>query len=73
MNKQIFISVLLSLFGMIVIAQENNIPLRVFNTTRIIDAPPVIDGIPDDEAWEIVEWSGDFTQKEPYEYGFQSN
>ncbi len=68
MNKQIFISVLLSLFGMIVIAQENNIPLRVFNTTRIIDAPPVIDGIPDDEAWEIVEWSGDFTQKEPYEY-----
>jgi len=66
--KQTFLSVLLFLVGLATIAQEHNIPKRAYNTNRIIGIPPVIDGLVDDDAWELVEWSGDFTQKEPYEF-----
>ncbi len=41
---------------------------RVYTTSRIIDTPPTIDGIINEEVWDIVPWSGDFTQQEPYEY-----
>ncbi len=54
--------------GFIVPAQENIIHERVYNTTRIIGSSPVIDGLINDEAWEQVDWSGDFTQREPFEF-----
>jgi len=38
-----------------------------YTTQRITDKSPVIDGIMDDESWDIVEWGGDFIQQEPYE------
>ena len=66
--KQFLLFVLLFLVGLVTIAQEYNIPQRVYKTNRIIGAPPVIDGFIDDDAWELVDWSGDFTQKEPYEF-----
>lgn len=68
MAKQIFISILLCIYGLFLHAQENIIPIREYSTKRIIGASPSIDGIADDKAWEMVEWSGDFTQKDPYEY-----
>ena len=41
---------------------------RVYNTARVVGESPVIDGLIDEEVWDIVSWSGDFTQREPYEY-----
>ncbi len=40
---------------------------RVFQTARIGDAPPAIDGSVDDSVWDGVEWAGDFIQREPAE------
>ncbi len=40
---------------------------RVYTTARVSGEEPIIDGILDDPAWEQVEWSGDFTQIQPYE------
>jgi hypothetical protein len=42
--------------------------LRIYHTNRFIGDPPVIDGYVDEEAWNVVEWNGGFTQQEPYEY-----
>lgn len=38
---------------------------KLYYTEKIIDHPPKIDGIIDDDAWKLVEWSGDFTQWMP--------
>jgi len=40
----------------------------VYNTSRIVGVPPVIDGNIDEKVWQSVDWSGDFTQRSPYEY-----
>ena len=40
---------------------------REYTTARISGESPVIDGNLDDPAWERVDWSGGFTQIEPYE------
>ncbi len=40
---------------------------RIYNTSRISDEPPVIDGFFNDNAWNTVQWSGDFRQIQPYE------
>jgi hypothetical protein len=42
--------------------------LRVYHTSRLKGQTPEIDGIIDEDAWELVVWSGNFTQQEPYEY-----
>jgi hypothetical protein len=42
-------------------------PLRIYNTTRLTTAAPVIDGILDDACWKTGEWAGDFTQWVPRE------
>ena len=34
-------------------------------TTKKTVSPPVIDGFINEDAWNAVEWSGDFTQREP--------
>jgi hypothetical protein len=66
--KQLLLFILMLFISYAAIAQENKIAERVYNTSRVIGAPPVIDGYADDDAWETVDWSGDFTQREPYEY-----
>jgi len=38
---------------------------RVYTTQRTIGPAPVVDGRLDDTAWEIVDWTGDFVQREP--------
>jgi hypothetical protein len=40
---------------------------RSYTTKRIIDKAPIIDGYADDEAWNIVEWAGGFTQHDPFD------
>lgn len=39
----------------------------MYETKQIQGKAPVIDGFIDDEVWDLVEWSGDFVQQEPYE------
>ena len=40
-------------------------PQRFYETERIVGDVPVMDGSPDDAAWDAVEWSGDYTQFRP--------
>ena len=42
-------------------------PVRVYNTTRLSTAKPVIDGKLDDDCWKTGEWGGNFTQWIPKE------
>ena len=52
-----------------VLAQEisiDKIPKRVY-TTKPLKAIPVIDGDVSDDAWNVVEWSSDFTERVPDE------
>ena len=42
-------------------------PRRVYVTQRLNGAPVVVDGRLDDPAWNLVEWSGGFVQREPTE------
>lgn len=41
--------------------------VRIYNTNRVYETVPEIDGLLNDSIWSLTEWSGDFTQKEPYE------
>ncbi len=50
-------------------AQEtsiNKIPKRIY-TTKKLKKVPVIDGVISEDAWDVVEWSSDFTEKMPDE------
>ncbi|MCB2194621.1 MAG: carbohydrate binding family 9 domain-containing protein [Bacteroidetes bacterium] len=38
---------------------------KVYNTHRIVNEPPRIDGMIDPEIWDIVEWSNGFVQRSP--------
>ncbi|WP_026776504.1 DUF5916 domain-containing protein [Polaribacter sp. Hel_I_88] len=52
-----------------IIAQEledEKIPKRIYTTKKLKEVP-VIDGDVSDKAWEVVEWSSDFTEKDPDE------
>jgi hypothetical protein len=40
---------------------------NIYTTRHVNPHPPVIDGIPNDPAWEKVEWQKDFIQWKPYE------
>lgn len=42
-------------------------PARIVDTQRIRGEAPHVDGRLEDSAWNQVEWSGDFTQREPNE------
>jgi len=56
------------LVSYIAVSQEDKIEQRVYTTSRIIGEVPVIDGYINEKIWDIVDWSGSFTQREPYEY-----
>jgi len=47
-------------------ADSLSIEKRIY-TTQLLKKTPVIDGDVTDEAWDVVEWSSDFTQKDPDE------
>ena len=47
----------------------NSIPKKAYHTVPVGPNAPIIDGILDDPAWEMVEWGGDFTQYEPVDGG----
>ena len=40
-------------------------PTRTYQTTRVIGNAPLIDGSPTEAAWDLVDWSGDYTQFSP--------
>lgn len=61
LNSKFFVLGLL-LFATNAFAQDT---VRSYYTKMIVGSPPSIDGILDDEAWELVEWAGDFTQRQP--------
>lgn len=42
--------------------------VRIYNTVKLSGEAPVIDGLINEDVWEAAEWSGDFTQQEPYEF-----
>ncbi|MEQ8473082.1 MAG: DUF5916 domain-containing protein [Marinoscillum sp.] len=45
-------------------AQEQS-PRRTYETSFIDNSVPIIDGNLDDDAWDQVEWAGDFIQRQP--------
>jgi hypothetical protein len=45
---------------------NNKIPKRIY-TTKKLKQVPIIDGDVSDKAWDAVEWSSDFTEKDPDE------
>ena len=65
--KQVFFLLVLSGFFLSCLARQDSIPpKRIYNATQII-VPPEIDGWITDEAWEKVQWEGDFMMYEPYD------
>ena len=60
--KSIALLLLIYLGSFSVFAQNHT-----YQTNMITGDAPTINGIIDEAAWESVEWSGDFTQREPYE------
>jgi Domain of unknown function (DUF5916)/Carbohydrate family 9 binding domain-like len=60
----LFYFVFQSLFGQ----NTNKIEKRIYTTKFIKDqSSPVIDGLIDDKAWDIVDWTSDFVEREPDE------
>ncbi len=61
-------SLALLILGSVSVLSQDSIPRRIYNTTFIKDIPvPKIDGLIEDQAWELVEWSGDYIQWSPNE------
>jgi hypothetical protein len=60
---------LLLLFGasLSLHAQVPPAPKRVYETQKVGQTPPNIDGYLNDLTWQQVEWSSDFTQRSPYD------
>ncbi|GAB3995563.1 hypothetical protein GCM10028807_36050 [Spirosoma daeguense] len=71
MNKAIFTIILSLLFAHLQAqnAPSKNAPIekRQYHTQRITGQPIKLDGIPNESAWDAVEWSGSFTQYQPNE------
>ena len=65
MTKLFLISVTLLLLPCIAFTQNNLSPKRIYNTKRIEKEAPLIDGMIDQDIWDIVEWSGDFIERYP--------
>lgn len=70
----IFLSFLFLFSGIAVWGNESDTtstsaskPVRIYTTTRLTTARPVIDGILNDECWKTGEWAGDFVQWIPKE------
>lgn len=55
----------LAITGIMHFASAQGTELRSYATQRITEVTPAIDGVLDDDAWNLVEWEGDFTQRQP--------
>lgn len=68
--KVSFFALFLSLFFVLSIQGQNDsilkVPKRIYKAKRLKKVP-IIDGDVTDEAWNVVEWSSDFTEKDPDE------
>jgi hypothetical protein len=57
---------LLLFFGLsICICTRIDAQTKTYQTLRLTDTPPEIDGRCDESAWDAVGWSGDFVQRDP--------
>jgi hypothetical protein len=65
--RKLLLFPILVFFSANLLASNNPDRKRIYYAKRINPHPPVIDGKSDDAAWQKVEWSGDFLQREPYE------
>ena len=72
--KKCFLFLTLILFSALVVNAKSGIkvvkkeiPQRVYTTKMLQGKAPEIDGKGDDPAWQQVEWSGNFIQREPNE------
>ncbi|MFC2150949.1 DUF5916 domain-containing protein [Bacteroidota bacterium] len=63
--KCLFIIILFISLNIKAVAQENISEKKVYNTKRIENGPPTIDGLIDKDTWDIVEWSDGFIQRSP--------
>jgi hypothetical protein len=64
MFKRKCLLLVMILFSSLCYSQE--IPKKIYNT-KFTPKAPQIDGVMDDECWNLVEWGGSFTQTQPYE------
>jgi hypothetical protein len=73
MKKSYLLIALLLFISLIVEAKsvvkgvKKEIPQKTYTTKKLVGEAPNIDGKGDDAAWQQVEWSGDFIQREPNE------
>jgi len=60
---------LLFLFMSLVILGYSQEPIekKTYRTQKLSNGPIIVDGVLDDESWNLVEWGGDFIQQRPYE------
>ncbi len=68
--QNLFAAISLIFFASKFFAQDstNVVPKRIYVTNRVVDAnAPEIDGLIDDEGWNISEWAGDFIELRPDE------
>lgn len=67
MRTKIFITLALLMFMPFLVKSQtaNNKEKRIYETRRISGEAPHIDGLIDKDIWDIVEWSGEFTQRDP--------
>lgn len=69
--KSIFVVLILLIsIAALVVAQseektDEEIEKRFYDTQRVNGEAPMIDGRLDDPAWDLVDWTGDFIQREP--------
>ncbi|MCK5169355.1 MAG: carbohydrate binding family 9 domain-containing protein, partial [Bacteroidales bacterium] len=64
-SKYLFITAILTFLMFTAIAQDNTTEKKICNTKRISNGPPKIDGLIDNDIWDIVEWSNGFIQRSP--------
>ena len=65
--RKISLLILLFIFypATLLISQESDVVLRSYTTKRLKHTPPVIDGVINETAWDIVPWEGGFIQRSP--------
>ena len=64
-QKNYVLLVLLTLAVFSAHSQQNGVEKRIYTTQKITGESPFINGYIDDEAWNLVDWSGQFIQREP--------
>ncbi|WP_299116190.1 DUF5916 domain-containing protein [uncultured Winogradskyella sp.] len=66
--KSILVYAFICILSFTMRAQESEstkIPKRVYTTKPVKQNPPTIDGVLNDEAWNAVEWTTDYTEFQP--------